>query len=91
MRNVSLRYGLWSYFADTQPKLTRMFPVADWFAEPSGPRRDATVGPALVQALAVVDRGRDRDTRRALARIMSHEPAMAQPWLRALVAQLTAR
>jgi hypothetical protein len=91
VRNVALRYGVWSYLADTQPKLTRTFPVADWFSDCAGPRRGETLGPALAQAIAIVGKGRDRDVRRSLARAMASEPAMAQRWLRSLVVQLTAR
>lgn len=58
--------------------------------ESAGPSRDQKVGAALAEALAIVEHGRQRETRRALARAMTREPAMAEPWLRAQVAQLAA-
>jgi hypothetical protein len=43
---------------------------------------------ALAEALALVEYGRSRDGRRALAAAIVREPAIAAPWLRALLVQL---
>jgi hypothetical protein len=89
--NVSLDPVVWSYFGDVQMKLNRSFRPADWLAEPDGPQRGEHTRKALAEALAIVEHGRTRQTRKALARVMSDEPSVAQPWLRALVVQLSTR
>jgi hypothetical protein len=59
-----------------------------WLARADGPDRDERTRRALAEAVAIVAYGRTADGRRALARAMSGEPAMAEPWLRTLVARL---
>ncbi|MEU4237361.1 hypothetical protein [Actinoplanes sp. NPDC026619] len=86
--NVSLEPSVWAYLGEYQPKLTRSFRPEHWVAETPGPNRDERTGPALAEAAALVARGRDRAGRRALARAIGNEPALAQPWLRALVTEL---
>jgi hypothetical protein len=44
---------------------------------------------ALAEAAALVAHGHDQAGRRALARAMRREPALAEPWLRTLVTALT--
>ncbi|GID95105.1 hypothetical protein ACFQFC_32680 [Amorphoplanes digitatis] len=86
--NVSLDPWVWSYFGNHQTKLTRSFRPGDWLAAAEGPRRDEQTRQALAEAVAVVAYGRSGDGRRALARAVHGEPALAQPWLRSLVSQL---
>ncbi|RZU49300.1 hypothetical protein EV385_1042 [Krasilnikovia cinnamomea] len=86
--NVSLDPEVWSYFGDYQTKLTRSFRPDRWLAAEEGPRRDERTRQALAEAVAVVSYGRGSEGRRALARAIDGEPALAQPWLRSLVRQL---
>ena len=86
--NVSLDYPVWSYLGDHQVKLHRSFKPKRWFAEPEGPDHTDRTRAALAEAVALVARGRTRDVRRALARAVDGEPALAEAWLRALVVRL---
>ncbi|WP_230687249.1 hypothetical protein [Catellatospora vulcania] len=88
--NVSLDAMVWSYLGNNQVKLTRTFPPRDWLAEVPGPRRDEQTRLALAEAFALVELGRSARMRRALVRAMSGEPALALPWSRALIGQLSA-
>jgi hypothetical protein len=88
--NVSLDPGVWSYFGNHQVKLTRSHIPDRWSAEAEGPRRDADTRQALAEAAALVAHGRSPAGRRGLARAVGREPALAQPWLRTLVAALNA-
>ncbi len=86
--NVSLDPWVWSYFGDSQTKLTRSFRPEHWFAEaPELDRADRT-RQALAEAAALVAYGRSRPGRHALARAIGREPALAQSWLRTLVTEL---
>jgi hypothetical protein len=86
--NVSLDRYVWSYLADLQVKLTRSFRPQDWLAEQGGAQRGEHTGLALAEALALVEYGRSRDGRRALAAAIVREPSIAAPWLRTLLVQL---
>jgi hypothetical protein len=86
--NVSLNPRVWSYFADSQIKLTRSFGPEDWLAAADGPGRGERTRHAMAEAAALVAHGRGQAGRRALARAMRGEPALAQPWLRTLVTAL---
>lgn len=86
--NVSLHPWVWSYLADQQTKLTRSFRPEQWLAQAPGPSRDERTRHALAEAAALVAYGRSRSGRRALARAIGREPALAQPWLRTLVTSL---
>jgi hypothetical protein len=86
--NVSLDPRVWSYFGDSQIKLTRSFRPEDWLAAADGPARGERTRHALAEAVALVAHGRSQAGRRALAHAMRREPALAQPWLRALVTAL---
>jgi hypothetical protein len=86
--NVSLDPVVWSHFGDSQIKLTRSFRPENWLAAADGPGRGERTRHALVEAAALVAHGRSPAGRRALARAMRGEPALAQPWLRALVTAL---
>ena len=87
--NVSMQIGLWSYLVDYQPK-------TNWWFAPSSSllpidptlRHDAEGRRALAEAVALVEYGRRRAARQALARVMSKEPAIAESWLRTLVTAL---
>lgn len=84
--NVSLDRFVWSYFGDSQVKLTRSFRPPSWFEEPDGPARGERLASALAEALALVRTGRSPEGRALLARAMdaSHGP----PWLRSLALHL---
>jgi hypothetical protein len=86
--NVSLDPWVWSYFGDSQTKLTGSFTPDRWLSDPGGPARDAKVRDALAEAVALVAFGRSAEGRRMIARAVDGEPALAEPWLRSLVRQL---
>jgi hypothetical protein len=87
--NVSFPPGVWSYFGNHQVKITRSFMPKHWGQpDPDGPRHDEKARQALAEAVALVEHGRKRDTRRTIARTMTREPAFAEAWLRRLVTQL---
>lgn len=87
--NVSMDAPVWCHLADEQTKLTRSFGPERWLAE-TGPERDERTRQALAEALALVAYGRSETGRRALARAMAGEPALAKSWLRTLVTRLNA-
>ncbi|MBL7497996.1 hypothetical protein I6A84_01425 [Frankia sp. CNm7] len=86
--NVSLSRGVWSYFGNSQTKLTRTFRPERWRAEADGPGRDERTRVALAEAVALVAHGRSRAGRHALARAIAGESTLSEPWLRTLVRQL---
>jgi hypothetical protein len=86
--NVSLYPDVWSYLGDFQVKLTRSYRPDGWLAGADGPKRDERTRRALAEAVAIVAYGRSSQGRRALARVMNGEPAVAEPWLRTLVTRL---
>jgi hypothetical protein len=89
--NVSLHPAVCSYFGNHQTKLTRTLRPEQWLAEPDGPGRDESTRVALAEAVALVSYGRSRSGRRAVTRAIRGQPALAQPWLRTLIADLNAR
>ncbi|SFW92209.1 hypothetical protein [Amycolatopsis australiensis] len=89
VRNVSLARDVWYYFADDQPKVTPSFPRQRWTDETvTVPGHGKPVRRALAEAFALVDAGRSAAVRDRLVRTISGEPAIAGPWLRALVTEL---
>jgi hypothetical protein len=84
--NVSLDPWVWSYFGDSQTKLTRSFRPP--YTLTDGPLRGERISSALAEALAMVEYGRSTDGRSALVRAM---PPLREPWLRSLVVQLNPR
>lgn len=86
--NVSLPSWVWSYFGDHQVKLTRSLRPDRWTAEADGPGRDERTRRAFAEAAALVAYGRSRSGRHAIAHAVGREPALRQPWLRTLVANL---
>ncbi|MEU4247533.1 hypothetical protein AB0F15_09000 [Amycolatopsis sp. NPDC026612] len=92
IRNVSLESAVFSYFADHQQKLTRSFGRDLWSAEDvREPAHDHRTRRALAEAVAIVAAGRSPTVRKRLARTMTREPAIAEPWLRDLVSLLLPR
>ncbi|MEO6086084.1 MAG: hypothetical protein ABIQ18_23540 [Umezawaea sp.] len=85
---MSLDRPVWSYFGNDQVKLTWSFQPNRWLADLDGPDRTDNTRAALAEAVALVAYGRSREGRRALARAMDGEPALAQAWLRSLVVRL---
>jgi hypothetical protein len=85
--NVSLDGYVWSYLGNHQIKLTRSYRPDQWTATADGPGRDEKTRQALAEAVAVMSYGRTTAGRRAIARAIDGEPALAQPWLRSLVRQ----
>jgi hypothetical protein len=86
--NVSLNRPAYLYLADDQRKLNRTFHPARWLADADGPGRSDATRQALAEAAALVAYGRSTQGRTALARAISGEPALAQPWLRSVVLAL---
>jgi hypothetical protein len=86
--NVSLDREVWSYLGNHQTKLHDTFVPEDWVGRAQPIDRDEPTRQALAEAVAIVAYGRSLAGRRALARAIDGEPALAQPWLRRLVAQL---
>lgn len=87
--NVSIHPVVWSYFGNHQVKITRSFTPTEWTQpDPDGPRHDEKARQALAEAVALVERGREPGTRRAIARTMVREPGFTEAWLRRLVTQL---
>lgn len=87
--NVPLDPELWSYWGDTQPKLTRSFNPGQWdLPGQPGPQHDERTRAALAEAVGLVDLGALRSTRVAIARVIEREPAFDAHWLRLLAAQL---
>ena len=89
--NVSLDWPTWTYLADHQVKLTRSFTPDRWLASAAGPDHGEPVRQALAEAVALVGYGRSATGRAELARAISGEPGLAQPWLRSLVTSLSRR
>ncbi|MFI5608089.1 hypothetical protein [Amycolatopsis sp. NPDC051903] len=89
VQNVSLDGDVWRYFGNWQPKLTRSFTRKRWSAEEArAPRHDDKTREALAEAQAVVAAGRTAAVRDRMVGVLVKEPAIAQPWLRALVTEL---
>jgi hypothetical protein len=80
---------VWRYLADNQDKLTASYRPDTWLTDGSGPEHNARTRRALAEAVAVVAHGRSPEGRRALARAMAGEPALAESWLRTLLGRLT--
>jgi hypothetical protein len=89
--NVSLDWPAWTYLADRQVKLTRSFTPDRWLADGAGPDHGEPARQALAEAVALVGYGRSATGRAQLARAISGEPGLAQPWLRATVTGLSRR
>jgi hypothetical protein len=87
--NVSIDPYVWSYFGDSQTKLTRSHRPEHWLADVDEPNRDERTRQALAEAVALVHYGRSGEGRRALARAMDGEPALAHAWLRDVVTRLS--
>ncbi|GAA2105229.1 hypothetical protein GCM10009780_56890 [Actinomadura alba] len=89
VRNVSLDFPVWSYLGDRQTKLTPSFHRRRWSDDAVlQPDHGEASRSALAEAVALVEIGRERDTRRRLTRVMVTEPAMAERWLRSLISEL---
>jgi hypothetical protein len=91
VRNVSLDWPAWTYLADRQVKLTRSFTPARWPAAAVGPDHGEPARQALAEAVALVSYGRSPIGRTELARAITGEPGLAEPWLRSLVTDLSRR
>jgi hypothetical protein len=89
VRNVSLTPEVWLYFGNHQPKLTPSFPRQRWTDETvRAPDHSRATRRALAEGFAVVAAGRSAVVRERLVRTLVAEPAIAEPWLRALVTEL---
>jgi hypothetical protein len=82
--DVPLHPWVWRYLADVQVKLPRTYRPESSSEVVEGPATRA----ALAEAVALVDHGRSRAGRQALATVMRTEPAMREPWLRQAVGRL---
>jgi hypothetical protein len=91
IKNVSMRYDVWSYFGDRQPKATVTFRPVRWLDEAvTEPGRNAVRLTGLAEAAALVEVGARRETREELARRLADEPAFRESWLRSLALELRA-
>ncbi|WP_410673060.1 hypothetical protein [Amycolatopsis sp. cmx-4-68] len=89
VRNVSLTPDVWYYFGNRQPKLTPSFPRQRWTDETvRTPDHGKATRRALAEGFALVAAGRSAGVRERLVRTITAEPAIAEPWLRALVTEL---
>jgi hypothetical protein len=86
--NVSLDPMTWSHFGNWQQKLTRWFPPHRWVSGSTEIKRDDKTRKALAEAVRLVELGRTREVRQMIARAIDGEPALAEPWLRALRSRL---
>lgn len=87
--NVSLDRWMWDYFTGEQDKLTRSFRRTRWGDESVGqPAHDDRTLDALAEAVAIVKRGRSREVRESLVRVIVSEPAFQEGWLRSLAGEL---
>lgn len=86
LRGISLPYHEWSYFGDTQTKVTPSLPTWRW-ADPEArrPPREPEHLEGLRQAVAIHRRAQGPTERRAFARYLATLAAMGQPWFRRLV------
>ena len=104
VRNVPMAWPEWDYFGNAQPKLTHSFRVERWLDEQPGPDHGEKTRQALAEATALARAGRDAAGRRAIARAIRGEPALAlcrrrppagrpppPAWLRAIVRGLNGR
>lgn len=92
IRNVSVDPAVLSYLANNQPKLTRSFSRDRWADEGvRSPGRDERTRAALAEAVAIVEAGRTPAVRERFVRVLTREPAIAEPWLRDLVRRLLPR
>jgi hypothetical protein len=85
---VSVRAAVWRYLADDQEKLTGSYRPDTWLNDRGGPEHDDDTRAALAEAVAIVAYGRSEQGRRALARAIAGEPALAESWLRTLLGRL---
>ncbi|MFC6081734.1 hypothetical protein [Sphaerisporangium aureirubrum] len=87
--NVSIPGALWHYLGDCQHKITPSFRRTLWDDETvTVPRHDEKATAALAEAAALVELGRTREVRAAMARHLAAEPAFSEPWLRTLTLEL---
>jgi hypothetical protein len=90
--NVALDRELWSYLGDHQIKVSESFPAWRWDRPlPLRPRHDAATRAALAEAVAFFDLGRSAASRARLVGRLLAEPAVREPWLRALALDLAGR
>ncbi|WDZ92599.1 hypothetical protein [Nocardiopsis sp. HUAS JQ3] len=85
VRNISVPGWLWKHLGNDQPKTTASFRRTLW-ADPSvtEPRHDKKALCALSTAVHLVERGRTREVREHVHRVLTGEPAFREPWLRDL-------
>lgn len=89
IKNVSMAPDVWHYLGDLQPKATVSFRPHRWLDESvTEPARDATRRQGLAEAVALVQRGSDKETRASLATQLAQEPTFTEPWLRSLALEL---
>ena len=89
LRSVSVSGELWTYLGDYQDKVARWNPPAQWGSELAlTPPREKERIEALRLALAIHERGRERDERERFAAALAACPEMRNAWLRRLVLEL---
>jgi hypothetical protein len=89
IKNVSLDRAWWSYWGDTQPKVTPSNPPWRWGSEEiATPLRDPAHLAALNLAVQLYDTGNTAEHRRSFAERLARQPAMREQWFRSLISEL---
>ena len=89
LRSISIPYGFWTYLGDSQEKVARWNPPFVWGTEyPLTASHEPARLEALRLALAIHERGREREERERLAAALAARPEMRHAWLRSLVLEL---
>jgi hypothetical protein len=89
IRNVSMDERTCGYLGGQQPKATLSFRREHWLDEAvMRPGRDEQRLAGLAEAVALVELGRGRDAREALASHIGRQPTFSTRWLRALALEL---
>jgi hypothetical protein len=87
--NVSMDSQVWSFLGNQQFKASLSFRPEHWFDEAAlEPQRDEDTRWGLAQAVGMFERGRQPETRGALAKTLSRTHTISEPWLRSLALEL---
>jgi hypothetical protein len=91
LRGLSLPYGTWTTWGDSQEKTVPSHNQARWGSDDMHqPPRDPEHLRALRLAVKLHERGRTRDERERFCAELVGRPEMREPWLRSLVVQIRA-
>ena len=89
VKNVSLKWDHWDYFADLQGKVSPSHTPDRWALQDiATPGRDSRQLQALREAHGLFELGRQDATRRDFAGLLVKQPSMNDDWFRSLVREL---